>query len=85
MTKRLNRLKNKYNSLGTSTRLIIRIWILTTLWAVILAIITHTSDQYTLLLLSDDLFSASRSTAIIGGICAIIAVRWDDKTKQSSG
>ncbi|MBO5896976.1 MAG: hypothetical protein J6Q83_06730 [Clostridia bacterium] len=76
----MNRFKNKYNSLGTGTRLIIRIWLLTTLWAVILAIIAQSADQYHLLLLSDDLAVAARSTGVIGGICTIIAVRWEKRT-----
>ena len=83
MTKRLNELKNKYNSLSGNTQLIIRIWLLTTLWTIILAIITHNTDQYSLLILSDDLTAAARSTGVIGGICTIIAVNWDIKAKQS--
>ena len=83
MTDKLKKLKHNYDKLSDNTQLIIRIWVISTVWATIMAIITHTADQYTLLLLSDDLTLTARSLGIIGGICTIIAVNWDIKTKQS--
>ncbi len=81
MTDKLKNFKNIYQKLDSNTRLIIRVWLLTTLWTIILATITHNADQYSLLLLSDDLAVAARSTGVIGGICTIIAVNRDIKAK----
>ncbi len=80
MSERINDYKKLYNSLGSSTRLILRIWLLTTLWAVILAIITCSSEQYRLMLLCDDWLATIRSVAITG-FAGTIAVRWIEGTK----
>ncbi len=70
MLERLQNIKNFYKTLGSNTKLMIRITFITVICLLLAAIYaytaTHTPFHFELLKISDDLLECTKSVAVIG-------------------
>ncbi|MBQ8183689.1 MAG: hypothetical protein IJ025_07330 [Clostridia bacterium] len=87
MIKDIKNIRAFYRTLGSNTRLVIRISFITVICTILTAIYTYTatdnSNYYTLLTISDDLLELARSFTFVGFI-STLAVGYIEKTKMNN-